>query len=155
MRKRIRAAMVELAREIGAMRGGRPDWYLVAEHLAETARPVLLESPPESNRPTGRPKADGYAIVFDVTAVRNEKGCGVREACNLLAQGELPHRVTMRRLDGTAVKLRAASRQWKNQDPHTLRVSYYKYLREWRQVTSVERIEKNNVRKFGTPFFVQ
>jgi hypothetical protein len=129
--KRIRAAMMELAREIGAMRGGRPDWYLVAEHLAEIARPDLLESPPKSNRPTGRPKADGFAIVLDVSAVRREKGCGVVEACKLLAQGELPHRVTAHRLDGTAVKLRVASRQWKNQDPDTLRVSYYKYLREW------------------------
>jgi hypothetical protein len=42
-KRRIRFAMIDFAKRIGAMRGGRPDWYRVAERLAEISKPELLK----------------------------------------------------------------------------------------------------------------
>ena len=64
MRRRIRPGMLEFAEQIGAMRGDRPDWYAVAEHVAEIAMPDLLKDPPVS-RPVGRPKrTTNYSSLY-------------------------------------------------------------------------------------------
>ena len=130
MRKRIKSSMLKFARELGAMRGKRPDWYLVAEHLAEIARPDLLDSP--STGP-GRKGNNWFFLVTDVNLVQRQKDCSVEDACGWLVEGYLPHHVTATLPDGTQVKGRAASEKWKGREPENMRQRYYQCLREWRK----------------------
>src|SRR5215213_7016317 len=93
MAKRIRPAMLRFAKEIGAWKGNRPDWYLVAEQLAEIAVPELLSEEP-SGRGPGRPPAPERGIhdrddffAAEVHRVQWSFGCGVKEACCIIAKG--------------------------------------------------------------------
>ena len=103
MRKRIKSGMTKFARELGAMRGKRPDWYLVAEHLAGIARPDLLDSP--SNKGPGAPGIDWTMLFFDVDLVMRQKRCTITEACKELCRGYLPYCSTVTFLDGRKASL--------------------------------------------------
>ena len=124
--------MRELAKQLGAMRGGQPDWYAVAEHLAETARPDLLKDPPLSRR-VGRPKENWDGLYDDVRLVMQQKRYrGVLKACKDLSKGYLPRQINWRAPDGTVLKLRAAYGEWKGIKPRTLQQRYQDSLREWK-----------------------
>ena len=143
-----RPGMREFAKQIGAMRSGQPDWYAVAEHLAEIARPDLLKDPPVS-RPVGRPKKRRFWLYADVTLVMQQKGCSVIEACRLLAKGELPRRITVVRADRTKAVMRGAFANWKprifppaliEKRAKRLAVDYQRARKEW----LVERAQLEN-----------
>lgn len=142
------------------MRGGRPDWYAVAEHVTEIAMPDLLKDPPVS-RPVGRPKrTTNYGSLYtDVSLVmRQRPGCTIKRACQLLAKGELPHRIIVTvppggmnvtlpdgikaTLEpGTKVTMRGAMGNWKGKKVKTMVVDYQRARKEWEKER--EKLENN------------
>jgi hypothetical protein len=129
--KQIRQGMLDLAKQIGAMRKGKPDWYMVAEYFAAIAHPELLESPPIS-RPVGRPKKNRIWLVYDVNLLRLT-GCTIKEACRRLADGECPNRVSWPMLDGTTRTGRMQMGLWTGKKVNTLAVDYQRALEAWRE----------------------
>jgi hypothetical protein len=141
MAKRIKPGMRDLAEQLGAIQGNRPDWYRVAEHLAQIARPDLLKDPPVS-RPVGRPKRNYVWLLYDVDLVRAQRNCTIKEACARLAKGECPHRVSVRMPDGSRRWGRGAMGLWKGKSAKRLEVDYQRARQEWRQTR--ERLETQN-----------
>jgi hypothetical protein len=88
--RRRKAGLVALAKKIRAVgKGGRPDWYAVAEWLAETAFPQLLIDPP--NNRGGRPAKNREAILYAVERVRfnamkSKQPYTLADACRDLAK---------------------------------------------------------------------
>jgi hypothetical protein len=131
--------MMQFATKIGAIRGGRADWYAVAEHLAETYARHLLGDLPVS-RPAHRPtKENWFWLVHDVRLVRQQRNCTVKQACRLLAKGEaFPNVVTL----PTGESARIQAGKWMGMKPRTLEQRYYEWLREWKEIsTEAERTE--------------
>jgi hypothetical protein len=138
MRRRIRDGMVQFATDMGAIRGGRADWYAVAEHLAETYAPQLLGDLPAS-RPAHRPRRDWFWLVRDVGLVRQRENCTIQKACWLLAKGKaFPNVVTLPK--GESIRVQAG--KWVGMKPGTLEQRYYEWIREWKEISAeAERIE--------------
>jgi hypothetical protein len=83
MAKQIKPGMLRFAKAMGAMKNGRPDWYLVAEELAAVAVPELLEGEPAS-RPVGRPKRsdDDTALATEINYLKETKKFpSLKKAC--------------------------------------------------------------------------
>jgi hypothetical protein len=138
MRRRIRDGMVQFATDMGAIRGGRADWYAVAEHLAETYAPQLLGDLPAS-RPAHRPRQDWFWLVRDVGLVRQQQNCTVKQACHLLVKGKtFPNVVTLP--TGESVRMQAG--KWMRMKARTLEQRYYEWIREWKEISAeAERTE--------------
>jgi hypothetical protein len=125
--------MLQFAKEIGAIHGGRPDWYAVAELLAETFAPQLLKDGP-SSRPAHRPqKENWFWLVHDVELIVRQRGCTVKEACRRLAKGEKPHLVRITVGPGDRRQAQIQSGKWKGTKPRTLEQRYYEWLRSWKK----------------------
>jgi hypothetical protein len=89
MAKRIKPRMVEYARSLGATTKRGPDWYLVAEHLAEIANPELLKNEPAEGTPRpGRRQNQDDFFAMEVHRVMSVYDCGVRAACEKIARGK-------------------------------------------------------------------
>jgi hypothetical protein len=130
MRRQIRASMLRFAKDIDAMRHGRPDWYAVAEFLVPFAAeqfPQLLRDDLPASRPAHRPpKENWYWLVHDVDLIRRQRRkCTVKEACRLLAKGEAPHRVLVTSADGRRRPGRIQSGRWAGMQAQTLEQRYY------------------------------
>jgi hypothetical protein len=130
--KRIATGMIEFAKQNGAMRGGRPDWYVVAEILAVLARPDLLNDY-SASRSVGREKGPWPFLFVDVQEVRRQKHCSILKACEHLSAGYHPHSYS-KVINGKQMTFRMASGAWKGKKPTTLRQRYLQHLREWREV---------------------
>lgn len=144
--------MIEFAEQLGAMRGGRLDWYAVAERLAEIAKPDLLKDPPVS-KPVGRPKRETNLswLYTDVRMMmrRRGRGCTIKKACELLAKGEMPHRIPVTvppggmniilpdgikaaLAPGTKFTMRGVMGNWKGKIAKTLVQDYQRARQQWR-----------------------
>jgi hypothetical protein len=124
-RRPISSGMKKFAEEIGAIRGGRPDWYAVAALLAETFAPHLLDGAPVSHPPGRPPKENWFWLAHDVELIVRQRGCTVKEACRRLAKGETPHRVRFTDGRGDRRPGRIQSGRWKGTKPLTLEQRYY------------------------------
>jgi hypothetical protein len=145
--------MLEFAKQIGAIRGGRPDWYVLAEHLAAIAKPDLLKDPPVS-KPVGRPKRETNLswLYMDVRMMmrRRGRGCTIKRACELLAKGERPHRIPVTvppggmnvilpdgtkatLTPGTKFMMRGVMGNWKGKKVKTMVVDYQRARGEWKK----------------------
>jgi hypothetical protein len=132
-------ALVELARQIGAMRGNKPDWYEVALFLALERDPNLplgTISPPP--RPRG-PRFETWLLRRDVQVMmfwtrRSGKPCGVGKACQLLTKGRVPRcdgvqlvqlsgGGEMAVVDGLGVPM--PSKHWVDRNWKTLKTRYF------------------------------
>jgi hypothetical protein len=83
------ARMIKLAREIGAIRNGKPDWYRVAEFFAP---PEFLQGAPAS-RPVGRPKNEkpddqsDEVLAIEINHLKwTKKFASVKKACEHLSE---------------------------------------------------------------------
>jgi hypothetical protein len=122
--------MVRFAKAIGAMRNERPDWYAVAEYLAESYAPHLLGDLPAS-RPAHRPRQDWYWLARDVGLVMQQENCTIKEACRLLAEGKaFPNVVNLP--NGGSARLQAG--KWRGKNPDTLEQRYFEYTKEWKEI---------------------
>jgi hypothetical protein len=125
--------MLQFAKDIGAMRNGRPDWYAVAERLAPFAAgefPQLLQDDFPVSRPAHRPrKEDWYWLFRDVDLVRRQRNCTVKKACELLAKGEKPYRARYTVSAGERHWIRIQSGAWQGTKAKTLEQRYYEWLR--------------------------
>ena len=122
MAKRIRQAMVDFAKHIGAMRGGRPDWYRVAEALAAIAKPELMKGEAKDTH-LGRPKNDDDFLAVEVQRVMWTFDVGVREACRRIARG---YKVPLPTLPGKPPRWTVGS-PWKGTKPGTLEQRYFRW----------------------------
>jgi hypothetical protein len=139
MRRRIRDSMVQFAKEIGAIRGGRADWYAVADHLAERYAPHLLGDL-SASLPAHRPRGNWFWLVRDVGLIRQQQNCTIKEACRLLAKGKAFPNVVTILPTGESVRLQAG--KWRGMKPRTLEQRYYEWLREWKEISAeAERTE--------------
>jgi hypothetical protein len=86
--KHIKLAMLDFAKRTGAWRGGRPDWYLVAERLAEISKPELLSGDRVATRGPGRPKSDDDFLAMEVHRVMWAFNVGVAQACRRISRGD-------------------------------------------------------------------
>jgi hypothetical protein len=125
--KRIKPAMIDFAKRVGAMKNGRPDWYLVAEHLAKISKPELLGENGTTTRRPGRPKNDDDFLAMEVHRVMWAFDVGVREACRRIALG---WKVPIRKVHGLPPG-RWATRgsAWKGKHPATLEQRYFRWLK--------------------------
>jgi hypothetical protein len=80
--------MVDFAKRIGAVRGGRPDWYRVAVALAKISKPELLAGGRVTTRGPGRPKSDNDFLAMEVHRVMLACDVGVLEACRRISRGD-------------------------------------------------------------------
>jgi hypothetical protein len=87
--------MLNFARRSGAMRGGRPDWYLVAERLASISNPELVAEDAAVTRGPGRPSksSDFLAdeddfLATEVNRVMWAFNIGVKEAAKRISRGD-------------------------------------------------------------------
>jgi hypothetical protein len=132
-KKRIRPGMVAFADKIGAMKGGRPDWYLVAERLAEITLPELLVEQP-SGRGPGRPLRGDFLLAWEIHRTMAEYRCSARKACQRITQGKNEKSETWNRLplptrEGLKPRYTVGS-EWREANPSTL---YQRYLR-WKKL---------------------
>jgi hypothetical protein len=126
MAKRIKPRMVEYARSLGATTKRGPDWYLVAEHLAEIANPELLKNEPAEGTPRpGRRQNQDDFFAMEVHRVMSVYDCGVRAACEKIARGKrevpLPARGGVRRY--------TVGSPWKGQKVRALETRYWRWLK--------------------------
>jgi hypothetical protein len=130
MAKQIKPGMLRFAKDIGAIKNGKPDWYLVAELLARIAVPELLEETPAAPLP-GRPKlADNDFLAMEIRRVMATSACGEREACRRIARGDLVRSpVSLWRGPGDRVTVYTKGSPWKGQNPLTLEGRYARWKR--------------------------
>jgi hypothetical protein len=134
--------MRQFAKNIDAIRNGRPDWYAVAEFLVPFAAeqfPELLRDDVPANGPAGRPpKENWYWLVHDVDLIRQQRHCTVKKACQQLAKGVAPHvgRITLGSGDRRSVRIQSG--KWEGTKPKTLEQRYYEWMRGWKK-ESAER----------------
>ena len=126
MAKRIKPAMLRYAANIpGAIKkNGRPDWYLVAEELAQLFIPELLQEDTVIARGPGRPKGNDDFFAADVHWMMQSAECGVAEACRKLSLGDqmqVPSRPGTRRYIKTD--------RYKGKNPDTLEQRYFRWLK--------------------------
>ena len=117
------------------MRGGRPDWYRVAEYLAALAIPELLQEDEAMTRGAGRPKNTGEDfLAMEVHRVMTAFNVGVAEACRRISRGDrvplltAPWKVSK---DGTAARMKGRfmtkGSPWKGINPTTLESRYWRW----------------------------
>jgi hypothetical protein len=123
-RRARRPELIKLADDLGAVKGKRIDWYLVAEHQWRIAHPGLVENPvvPAKQR-------DAFYLVQDVGEVRRQKRCGVLNACGWLASGYLPWTQLVTRADGSKVRVRFASEDWTKRPGAHWKRRYYEFIK--------------------------
>jgi len=127
MPRRTKKHMLTLAWRFDAVRkDGRPDWYLLAKHLADIVFPNDAAEP-EPN-----------SSLADFRAVRVMmlmEGCGVRKAVRLLAEGHDPHHGRSMPLlrGGTPVAIPRIGKGWKGRDPGGLRTRYQEWSKKFRE----------------------
>jgi hypothetical protein len=124
--KRIKLAMLDFARRTGAMRGGRPDWYLVAERLAEISKPELLAKDGATTRGAGRPKNDNDFLATEVNRVMWIFGVGAGEACRRIARGD---KVPLPTREGKPQRWTKGS-PWAGINHKTLERRYWRWRRD-------------------------
>jgi hypothetical protein len=137
--KRIKLAMLDFAKRTGAWRGGRPDWYLALERLAEISKPELLAKDGAMTRGPGRPKDDTDFLAMEVHRVMWAFDVGVAEACRRIGRGDkvpLPtstwkispgdEAASATRLAGRA---RTVGSPWKGINAKTLASRYWRWRR--------------------------
>lgn len=147
--------MLQFAKEIGAVRNGRPDWYAVAEYLVPFAAgkfPQLLGDDSPASRPAHRPpKENWFWLVHDVNLIiRQKEGCTVIEACRLLAKGERPHRVFAYNQAGESREVYIQSGKWRGMKPRTLEQRYYDHLRSWTALIESQPVKNFDYGNLGT-----
>ncbi len=123
MAKRITAAMLEFAKQLGATKNGRPDWYIVAEQLAAIAVPELLYDNGLKKCGSGRRPKNYDFLAMEVHRVMWINNCGVRAACRKIAKGDkvpLPAR--------NGVKRYIIGGPWKGENPGTLETQYWRWF---------------------------
>jgi hypothetical protein len=109
------------------MRGGRPDWYRVAEHLAAISQPELLAEDGATTRGPGRPKNEDDFMAMEVHRVMWSFGVGVREACRRIARGD---KVPIRKVHGAPTgRWVTLGSPWKGKHPRTLEQRYFRWLK--------------------------
>jgi hypothetical protein len=93
MAKQIKPGMLRFAKALGAMKNGRPDWYLVAEELAAVAAPELLKGEPVASRPAGRPKSkkpddeSDEVLAIEIDYLKwTKKFASLKKACEYLSE---------------------------------------------------------------------
>jgi hypothetical protein len=125
-RRAKKPGLVKLARELGAADGKRIDWYVVAEYLARSARPDLVDGPAVSSNA----KRDGFYLVLDVEEVRRRKRLrSIEKACYWLASGYLPYSQMVSLPDGSKkVRVRFASEDWTRRTGKHWRRRYYEFI---------------------------
>jgi hypothetical protein len=127
MPRRTKKHMLTLARRFDAVRkDGRPDWYLLAKHLADIVSPNDATEP-ETN--------SSLAAFRAVKVMMLMEGCSVRKACKLLAEGHDPHhgRSMPRLSDGTPVAFpRRIGKGWKGRDPAGLKTRYAEWAKKFK-----------------------
>jgi hypothetical protein len=127
MRNKSKSGMLDLARQLGAMRGDRPDWYRVAEHLAAIVRPDLVDSSPRESAPPN----NWLRLFQDVQFTMWLEKCGTRKACELLVNGHDSRREPLRLADGTWVIIPPVGKTWKGRDSaDALRQRYFEVRRK-------------------------
>ena len=87
----IKPAMVDYAKTIGAMRSGKPDWYLVVENFAQRLYPELLDDDDgrAKRRGPGRPAlTDDDFLAAEVHRVRDAFNVSVLKACRSIERGD-------------------------------------------------------------------
>lgn len=137
MGKRVKPEMLAFAKRVGAWRGGRPDWYTVAERLAEISKPELLTESVMATRGPGRPKNDDEDfLATEVHRVMWAFNIGVREACRRIDRGD---KVPLPTRPGKPARWTAGS-PWKGTNHGTLESRYWR----WRRAES-ERQKKLTV----------
>jgi hypothetical protein len=125
--KRIKMAMVDFAKRVGAMRNGRPDWYGVAERLAEISKPELVAKDGATTRGPGRPKNDDDFLAMEVHRVMWAFDVGVREACRRISLGR---KVPIRKVHGRPPGRWAThGSPWKDKHAGTLEQRYFRWLK--------------------------
>ncbi len=142
MGKRIKPGLLAFAQGLGAVKGGRPDWYRVAEHLASEFLPELLVGEPDT-RGEGRPRSDLDWLAMEVVRVMGVFNCGQKVACRKIARGDkVP-------LVGKPNRFTKGSR-WKGENPGTLeqRFQRWKDREKERQAAGDAEIRKA-LEKFG------
>jgi hypothetical protein len=125
--KRIKMALVDFAKRLGAMRNGRPDWYLVAEHLAAISNPELLAEDGATTRGPGRPKNGDDFLAMEVHRLMWSFNIGVREACRRISRGD---KVPIRKVHGTSTDRWTRGSPWKGTNPGTLEQRYFRWLKD-------------------------
>jgi hypothetical protein len=134
MAKRVKAKMAAYAKHLRAMKNGRPDWYLVAEHLAEIAIPELVSQEEPSGRGPGRPKGEYAFLAWEVDRIMREKGCGVFKACCELASPEGgPQRVRLWGGSDGPNWLMTRGSPWTGENPRTLERRYHEWKNGWEE----------------------
>ena len=126
MPRRTKKHMLTLARRFDAVRkDGRPDWYLLAKHLADIVYP---------NDATEPAKNSSLRLFRDVKVMMLMERCSVRKACKLLAEGHDPHRGRSMPLlsDGTPVAIPRISKGWKGRDPDGLKTRYAEWAKKFK-----------------------
>jgi hypothetical protein len=126
--KRIKMAMVDFAKRVGAMRNGRPDWYRVAEHLAAISKPELVAKDGATTRGPGRSKNDDDFLAMEVHRVMWAFGVGVRTACRRISRGD---KVPIRKVHGGPTgRWMTLGSPWKRTNPGTLEQRYFRWLKD-------------------------
>jgi hypothetical protein len=150
-KRRIRAALLQFAENIRAIRRGRPDWYVVAEKLAEIGRPELLGDNIMTRGP-GRPaKTDNAFLAVEVHRVMWTHGVDVAEACRRISRGsdkagdKLPVRVwSLSEGAPTSIPGYTHGSPWRGIKWQTLERRYWKWRKaeEARREALAERARK-------------
>jgi len=125
--KRIKMALVDFAKRVKAMRNGRPDWYLVAEHLAAISHPELLAEDGATTHGPGRPKNDDDFLAMEVHRLVWSFDVGVREACRRISRGD---KVPIRKVHGAPTGRWTHGSPWKGTNPGTLEQRYFRWLKD-------------------------
>jgi hypothetical protein len=141
--KRINPALLNYARRIGAMRNGRPDWYLFAEDLAKISRPDLLEEDGAVTRGAGRPKGDADFLAMEVHRVMWAFSVGVAGACRRISRGDKAPLLTRTwrisppgdeppsaTRDDRPGRLYTKGSRWQGINPKTLESRYWRWRRD-------------------------
>jgi hypothetical protein len=134
-KRRIRASLLKFAERIGATRGGRPDWYRVAETLAEMFVPELVAEDKTMTRGPGRPKNDDDFLAMEVHRVMLVFDIGVEEACRRISRGDKVPGVRLWSPGKPAQDASTVGSPWKGTKPGTLEQRYWRWKKaeQWRQ----------------------
>lgn len=125
MPKRRKSQMVDLARHLGAVRNGHPDWYALAEKLA--AELYVMDEPEQK---AGQPTLRELRLYQDVKTVQLVKGCSILKACNVLVKKRRENLGKWRTADGTRVVIPPVSNLWKSKNPESLKTRFFECKRK-------------------------